>query len=74
MGLLLRHCQLDQLAAFLLKLASRFGIDVVAVAGGFRFVFGGHDLLGLGGEAMDFVGAEDAALAQDFLLFRGEGG
>ena len=74
MRLPLRHGQLDEIAAFLLKLAGGFGIDVVAVAGGFRFVFGGHGLLGLGGEAMDFVGAEDAALAQDFLLFRGEGG
>ena len=69
----LRHGQLDQIAAFLLELAGRFGIDVVAVAGGFVGGFGGHDLLGFGGEAMNFVGAEDAAFAQDFLLFGGEG-
>ena len=66
--------QLDQIAAILLELAGGFGIDVVAVTGGFGFCFGRHDLLGFGGEAMNFVGAEDAAFAQDFLLLGGEGG
>jgi hypothetical protein len=52
----------------------RFGVDVVAVAGGFGFGGGVDGFLGLGGEFVDFVGGEDAAFGEDFLLFGGEGG
>ena len=58
-----------------MELAGGFGIDVVAVTGGFGFCFGRHDLLGFGGEAMNFVGAKvSAALTpeqQEILSKRG---